>query len=38
VIQEVIQEEAIQEEVTTEGNQALQEPANRHNVAFAEEA
>ncbi len=37
-MEEVIQEEVIQEEVITEENQALPEPANRHNVVFADEA
>ncbi len=36
-MEEVIQEEVIQEEVITEENQALQAPANRHNVVFADE-
>ncbi len=36
-MEEVIQEDMIQEEVITEENQALQEPANRHNAVFADE-
>jgi hypothetical protein len=36
-MEEVIQEEVIQEEVIIEENQALPEPANRHNAVFADE-